>query len=91
MTDTPAFDTPDCHLVEDTLVTLTTLHYCLSTEQLSSLSSQKIYRIMNSSNERRSNIPGEERDENASLEQVNTEKGKEDDTVDKDDENKSRS
>ena len=46
---------------------------------------------MNSSNERRSNIPGEERDENASLEKVNTEKGKEDDTVDKDDENKSRS
>ena len=58
---------------------------------LSSLSSHKINRIMNSSNERRSNIPGEERDYNVSLEQVNTEKGKKDDTMDNDDENKSRS
>ena len=91
MTDTPAFDTPDCHLTEDNLVTLTTLHYYINTEQLSTFSSQKINRIMNSSNERKSNIPGEERDENASLEKLDTEKVKEDDTLDKDDENESRS
>ena len=91
MTYTPVFDTPDSHLAEDTHVTLKTLHYYLSTEQLSTFSSQKINRIMNSSNERKSNIPGEERDENASLEQANTEKGNEDDAVDKDDENESRS